>query len=667
MNKYRSLYNTTLSLLSNLLLVTGCFILCRFVFIGVNHHLFTDLTSGRLFRMFEGGLLFDISAILYTNVLYIFLMLLPLHYKEGKLYQKITKGIFVTTNLIVLIMNLMDTVYFQYTSRRTTASVFSEFKHEGNLGGIIGTELLNHWYLTLLAIAFGYALFKLYRKPATIGSYNYPAYFKLSYNFTSSNNTLKIYNHSLYYLVHFITFGIGIYLCICGMRGGFTGMVRPITLSNANQYVDRPIETGIVLNTPFSIFRTIGKKPFAVPQYFDKEKMEQLYSPVHMPTDSVQFRPMNVVVFILESFGKENSGFLNEDLDNGTYKGYTPFLDSLMREGLTFKYSFANGKKSIDGMPSVLSGIPMFVEPFFVTPASLNAVSSIGGELKNKGYYTAFFHGADNGSMGFEAFSRTAGYTNYYGRTEYNNANPGNKDFDGHWGIWDEKFFQFFANTLTTFKQPFAAALFSLSSHHPFAVPAEYEGVFPKGNQPIRQCIGYSDHALKEFFETASKQPWFDNTLFVLTADHTNQNERPEYQTESGAFAVPVVFYKRGSDLKGYVKDAIAQQIDIMPTVLGYLGYDKPYVAFGCDLLNTRPEDTYAVNYINGIYQFFKGDYLLQFDGQKATAMYQFKTDKLLENNLLGQVPAQQQMENELKAMIQQYMTRMNNDALVVK
>lgn len=71
----------------------------------------------------------------------------------------------MTTNLIVIIMNLMDTVYFQYTHRRTTASVFSEFKNEGNLGGIIGTELLNHWYLTLFAIAFGYALFKLYRKP----------------------------------------------------------------------------------------------------------------------------------------------------------------------------------------------------------------------------------------------------------------------------------------------------------------------------------------------------------------------------------------------------------------------------------------------------------------------------------------------------------------------
>ena len=152
------------------------------------------------------------------------------------------------------------------------------------------TELLNHWYLTLFAIAFGYALFKLYRKPKPV----------------------KVERMPVYYTVHLLTLGLGVYLCIGGMRGGFTGMVRPITISNANKYVDRPMETGIVLNTPFSIFRTFGKTSFAIPQYFDKEKMEALYTPVHMPADSVQFRPLNVVVFILESFSKEKVFNLKE-------------------------------------------------------------------------------------------------------------------------------------------------------------------------------------------------------------------------------------------------------------------------------------------------------------------------------------------------------------------
>ena len=381
-----------------------------------------------------------------------------------------------------------------------------------------------------------------------------------------------------------------------------------------------------------------------------------------VPADSVTFRSKNVVVLVLESFGKEYFGSLNKELEDGNYKGYTPFLDSLVSESLVYKYSFANGQQSIDGLPSILSGIPRFVEPFFLTPASLNKLSSVGGELKKKGYYTAFFHGARDGSMGFQAYARAVGYPDYFGREEYGNDD----DFDGNWAIWDEEFLQFFADKMSSFPQPFSAGIFTASSHHPYVIPDRYKGVFPDGTLEIHKCIRYSDNALRLFFEKASKESWFENTLFVLTADHTNQTEHPEYWTDYGRYAVPIIFYTPDGDLKGY-RDAIAQQIDIMPTVLSYLGYDKPYVSFGCDLLNTPAEDTYAVNYNNGIYQYFKGDYILQFDGEKTVAVYAFKTDKLLKENLVGQVPQQGAMELELKAIIQQYMERMNGDRMTVE
>lgn len=638
---YMAYVRVVFSAVCNLLLSYLLFMLCRLVFLWVNHSYYADLTWTELFSIFKGGLVFDTSAIVYVNSLYLVLMLFPVHYKEHRVYQQVTKWTFIITNSVALIMNLMDTVYFQYTNRRTTASVLNEFSHEGNVAGIIGIELLNHWYLTLLAVLLIYGLSKFYRAPlGKLGQTNRWAYYGIQLSFLI----------------------VAIPFCIFGMRGGIGAAVRPITVSNANQYVNRPIETALVLNTPFAVIRTIGKKPFVVPAYFkDEATLEQVYTPVHVPTDSVHFRPLNVVVLIMESFGKEYIGALNKQLDGGAYKGYTPFLDSLITESLTFEHSFANGRKSIDGMPSVLSGIPMFVEPFFLTSVSMNKLSGIGGELRKKGYYTAFFHGAENGSMGFEAFSRATGFTDYYGRTEYNNDD----DFDGRWAIWDEEFFQFFADKLTVFQQPFAAALFSASSHHPFVVPSRYEGKFPKGTLPIHQCIGYSDYALRCFFERAAGEPWFNNTLFVITADHTNQTDRPEYLTDSGTFAVPVIFYHPGSSLKGHI-NAIAQQIDIMPTVLGYLGYDKPYVSFGCDLLNTRPEQTYAVNY-NGIYQFYKGNYLLRFDGEKSIAFYDFVSDKLLKKNLLNTLPdIQASMETELKAVIQQYMQRMNMDKLTM-
>ena len=94
------------------------------------------------------------------------------------------------------------------------------------------------------------------------------------------------------------------------------------------------------------------------------------------------------------------------------------------------------------------------------------------------------------------------------------------------------------------------------------------------------------------------------------------------------------------------------------------MGYDKPYMAFGCDLLNTPAEDTWAINYLDGIYQYCKGDYVLQFDGQQTIGFYALK-DYQMKKNLKGLMPEQRQMEKEVKAIIQQYMARMIDNRLV--
>ena len=107
------------------------------------------------------------------------------------------------------------------------------------------------------------------------------------------------------------------------MRGGFTGTTRPITISNAIERVQKPIESAIVLNTPFSIIRTINAKTFEELKFFDEKEAERIYSPIHSGYPTGSFKPMNVVVLILESFTKEVVGSLNKDLENGHYKGYT--------------------------------------------------------------------------------------------------------------------------------------------------------------------------------------------------------------------------------------------------------------------------------------------------------------------------------------------------------
>ena len=641
-----------LTVVCNLVLVYVVYFVCRIVFLLTNYSSFSDnLTAAHLMEMLRGGFLFDSSAIMYTNVLWIVMVLFPLHLKETPTYRKVCKWLFVVVNSLAVVMNLCDCVYFQYTSRRTTSTVFSEFSHEGNLAGIFGTELIRHWYLLLIGVVLIYALWRLY----------------LSHNL--KRHTICWWRYSLATLVSIL---LMVPCILGGMRGGLAHSVRPITVSNANQYVNHPTEAAIVLNTPFSLIRTIGKNVFEEPKYFtDEKQMLSYYSPIHQPAPGTVMNKKNVVVLIVESFGREYIGSLNRDLDGGKYHGYTPFVDSLLTHSLTFEYTFANGRKSIDAMPSTLSSIPMMVEPFFLTPASMNDLTGLAGMLHDKGYYSAFFHGAQNGSMGFEAFARATGYDKYFGRTEYN-ADPkggGDADFDGMWAVWDEPYLQHVVRMVNGFKQPFVASVFTASSHHPFKVPEQYTATFKdEGGQPIHKCVRYTDMALRKFFEAASKQPWYRNTVFVLVADHTNQNTHPYYKTDQGLYSIPIIFYTPDGSLEtGMKQGVIAQQIDVLPTLMGMLGYDKPYIAFGCDLLHTPAAQTWAFNYNNGVYQYFKGDFLLQFDGQKTKALYRFKADPLLKQNLAGKLPNQSQLENELKSLIQQYMHRMTTNTLIMK
>ncbi len=656
--KIARIQNPVAALLSDMLVVFLLFMVCRVVFVMTNWGLYTgNMTAGHLLSLFQAGIIFDTSAILYTNVVVILLMLLPLHWKECNGYYRVVRWIYWLCNTVAICANLMDCVYFPFTGKRTTADVFAEFSNEGagNMTKIMGEQFLANWYLVLLAALLSWLLWRAFL-PRTIVGRQCP--------------TLK------YYVTMVVALAITVPLCIGGMRGGFTQAVRPITISNANQYVKRPAETGIVLNTPFSIYRTLSKKPLVVPNYMTDAEAEALYTPIHTPADTVAFRPKNVVVLIMESFGKQHFGFYNKTLRHGTYKGFTPFLDSLIAHGaMTWQYSYANGRRSIEGMPSVLSALPNYVEPLFLTPASLNRMSGLARELgEHKGYTTAFFHGAQNGSMGFQAFARATGFSSYYGRTEYNEDKRfhGDDDFDGTWAIWDEEFLQYSALTMSAMKQPFMTAIFTASSHTPCKVPERYKGVFPKGKAPVQECVAYSDNALRHFFNTARHQPWFKNTLFVITADHTSGPVDPFYTTTLGSYCVPIILYAPGdSTLHGYDCQRVVEQADIMPTVLTYLHYDHPYLAFGKDMLQQPAEDSYALHWVassNG-YEYVKGDYALEFDGQQVTAAYRYRTDSLLTHNVLATMPRDtlEQMTQHMKSIIQQYMQRMNSNRLTIE
>ena len=647
MMKVFSKHNLLVAVVANLALALVAMMLSRVVFYVENWSTFAPYQSWSLFwNELHGALTFDISALLYVNALWLVLMLLPLPIKEKAGFQRAMKWLFVVTNAIALASNIIDSVYFQYTGRRSTISVFSEFGNEGNLLGIFLADFVRHWYLVLAFAALVWLLWRLYITPRPSMTHSWR-----------------------YYAVRIAAMLVAAPLAIVGIRGSVTAGTRPITVSNANQFVNRPIEASLVLNTPFSMIRSIGKKTFVTPSYMTMEEMEKTYSPLHQPAgDSIFTQKRNVVILIVESMGKEYIGSFNRNLDGGNYKGYMPFIDSLLTKSLTFEYSYANGRKSMDAMPSILSGIPMMVETFFLTPASLNDLDGLPSLLKNEGYSSAFFHGGHNISMGFSAFAHHIGFENYYGLDEYCKSSKycGMDDFDGKWAIWDEPFLQYMLDVLEKQPEPFVASAFTASSHHPYNLPSQYaDSLRDEGGLEIHKCVRYTDLALRRFFERASREPWYNNTVFVLVADHTNQSKHDVYKTDLGLYSIPIIFFTPDGSLTPALRDdMVVQQTDITPTLLHLLGCDKPYLAFGSDLMATPPEHTWAFNYNNGIYQYLQGDLMLQWDGEKTIGLYQFKSDPLLRHNLVGSRSEQATMEQRVKALIQQYMWRMNENRL---
>lgn len=634
--------NIYIVLIYRILIILLLFSVSRAGFYVFNNKMFPGLTAGEFLTIMRGGLLFDISATVYINMVFILFQLVPFDFRYGRKYQKSLAWLFFITNGVAFAANTADFVYYRFVFKRATSDIFGTFEGEPNIIKMILRFLIDYWPATLFCIALWVVMVWLYRRLEPVKP--------------------QPSNRTVYTIVNILMIPLAAGLMIGGARGSLNESTRPISNSNAARYVKDPKNVAIVLNTPFSIFRTSGKKPLEKKNFFNDEELKVLFDPHHIPSGDKPVKSENVVVIILESFGREYIGALNRDLDSGKYSGYTPFIDSLINVSLTFDVSLANGKKSIDAMPSILASIPSLETPYAISHYSNNQIEGLASHLKKKGYYTTFFHGALSGSMGFDSFARMSGFEDYVSYEDY----PYSGDTDGMWGIWDEPFFGYFAEKMKKFPQPFLASVFSLSSHHPFIVPEKYRNKFKKGPVPIAEVVGYTDFALGEFFRKISSEPFFENTLFVITADHTNESIHKEFQNSFGLYSVPVILYKPGSDLKG-IKNRIAQQIDIMPTVLHYLNYDEEFIAFGNDLFDDSYEP-FAFNTNGSTYHLYMRDHILIMIDYKPVGLYNYKSDKFLEIDLKEKEPdLLLLMENKLKAIIQSYNSRLIDNNMIVR
>ena len=567
-------------------------ILLIFVFMTATRLLFYAMNSSHFCLSFSElllhliyGLKFDMVSITLANLLFVLMSIVPVsRILDNHIYQKILKIIFLTTNIAILACNFVDCKFYEWEEKRLTADIFTP-------------EWMGDDFLTLLPRFFTdyWPLFLLFAATAALFVWLYPNHKPVK---TQRCTPFE------YVMQSFVALVI---MAITALASRGSLGEKPLRIMAAANYTT-PERMPLILNSSFTIFKTLGNNVLPQYSYFTDDQLEQIYTPLHTPDSTAIGKGKNVVIIILESFGREYSALLNN-----SKTGYTPNLDSLMQLGLYCTNAYANGKRSIEAIPSVMASLPALLDKAFITSTfASNQIDGIATLLGRRGYTSAFFHGGANGTMSFDSFTSLAGFERYYGFNEY----PDKGDSDNYWGIFDEPFLQFMANELSTLPEPFVAGVFTLSSHHPYTIPEQHKGRFPKGHLINLESIGYADYALGRFFKTAAKTDWFNNTLFVLTADHTAQSESEFYLSSVGHYAVPLAFICPSDSRLHGTYDNTAQQTDIMPTILDYVGNREPFVAFGNSLFDTAAP-RFSVSYLSGLYQLIDNDHCIIFDGDE--------------------------------------------------
>lgn len=569
------------------MLLMGFYALLRLGFFISNYAAFQGIGAGPVLLAFWHGFRFDMSAILMLNLPFLLLsVLVPVQWQAG---QKGLRALCVLLQVPGFAGNILDWEYFKFIGRRTSNELTTVGTEVGNQ---FGQFLVNYWALLLLCLALLALLWWLFPMPKAteFSTANAPASPQPVGG--QAMRYVRMVLGKLFYLV------VAAALAVLGIRGGL--QLKPLRPGNAFQ--QSPAVLGhLALNSTFTLIKSFGEEDekLEAKKYFsDLAMLRRALAARSLPArarDAHSDTTENVVILLLESFASEYTG-----IENGGQGGYTPFFDSLANVpgAVLLRDNYANGRRSIEALPAILTGLPSLMETSFITSNyQTDEIHGLGEMLGRHGYSTAIYHGAQNGTMGFDTFSGIAGVQHYYGLNEYPGAAK-SPDYDGHWGIFDEPYLHYFNQQLAQTKEPFFATLFTLSSHEPFTLPSAYaaKGKSPtpsgwQGTLPIHATIRYADLALQRFFQAARRQPWYSRTTFILTADHTSQSDQSTYQNPLGAQKTPLLIFRPGRLLPVVPAHRISQQADVPATVLDLLGLSgeqKMLLPFGSSVFDNE-------------------------------------------------------------------------------
>lgn len=509
----------------------------RFAFLVVHRHLFADAPALDLASAFVHGVRFDMSALVYLNLPLVLLAMAPARIAATRWYGITTAAYFVAANGAALLLMAFDIGFFPFSGSRLSANA-AVFLHD------------------------------LPRQAAQLGV----AYFGLAALACSTVVALALINPRPLQITapRGLRWGLGavltLVLAVIGARGGV--QARPI--NNITAFRQGNHDLGVLtLNPVFTLLQSKADAQLRPRVFFTSEQtVDSLLASgyaVRRPSESGRPRP-NVVLLVLESIGTEYWGAAQRQ-----HPELTPFLDSLRGRGAFFANGFANGRFSMDALPALLLGVPRLgAHNIALGEYQANEWIGLGHRLAAKGYHTAFFHGAPEGTMYFDALAGVAGIEDFYPLERF--PKEARAQFDGHWGIFDEAALQFAVQRVGEFQEPWFSVMFTISTHNPYVLPDGMADSLPEGSLPIHQNIAYTDLAVRRFFDAARTQPWFENTLFIITGDHTAPMRSPRYDTPLGRFLVPVLLVEPGGRLPTLDTTRVVQHVDLFRTVLDWTG-----------------------------------------------------------------------------------------------
>lgn len=625
-------------------LTRGVFVLCN--------QSSTDVGSlGEYLLLSWHGLRFDLTAVAYFNSLFILLRIIPFGFTTHRVYLKVTDWVYYITNSIMIMANLGDVIYYRFSGVRMRWSGLNEIAADNNIGGIILGYAATYWWIVILAVLLIAGMIWLYGRVRIVST-------------RLLGVPLAAMRIALFLLLGGLTF--------LAMRGR-TGRGNPLNIADATWHTRSARQINVVLNTPFTLLRSIGKgMEIEKMTFFSDSDLAGLRSSLHAGSEG-ELRRKNVMMIIIESGG---ASFIDSlDLfDDGSdeMKGLMPFLDSLVNESVVKDHFMATGRSSIGGANSLLASFPAF-EPFSLMLSPYNAMpfDSPANLLKREGYSTAFYYGCNHGSFNVDQLGHASGFERVLDRESYDGPR---EDYDGTWGIFDGPMGQFVVRDLTSTPQPWFASWFTISSHSPHAIPEKENISSYRYKEPsAHRGLEYTDRAIRSFFESASKQSWYKNTIFIITGDHGNRDlaAGSHYDTSYIRFHLPLIIYTPDGSLEPKrLSGMTATQFDIAPTIMTLLNYPKSYVAVGTDIFDETKEN-YGISFIDNRYMLSSPDRIVFADsGLKGIeTVYDAITDPELkspmEKEFWGDKPVK--MLQWARAFMQDYSYRINTGRLTIE